>query len=154
MVILVKIDNSPTGYPWMSRDKTSPLYFISNRERFSAALHLPCIVKYCTFVQMLFSCEGNAVGSCRSNPNQGGAFESGSVCNGNVAQSCAGYFQAGSVCHGYAANSCSRYDYVSTTIFEEGARCVAHVAGACNGDYSRGGCCEGGDNCPANAPRC
>ena len=120
-------------------------------------------------------CEGNASGACGGNTASYGTFDSGSACNGNVTGSCQmsnflagatcnGYadgscgnghnlseynvtFQTGSVCNGYASGSCKGN-------FDAGSRCVAHVAGACNGDYSQGGCCEGGDNCPANAPRC
>ena len=94
-------------------------------------------------------CEGNATGACHNKdaPGLGGSFYEGSTCNGNVAQSCGGEFKTGSVCNGKSANSCEG-------MFHGGARCVAHVSGSCNGTYEEGSCCEGGDNCPANAPRC
>jgi len=116
------------------------------------------------------TCNANVAGSCKSN-----AFMAGSTCNGkanntctyngaNFAGTCNGYaagscgtgktatsqnitFTDGAVCNGHVSGSCKG-------IFDSGSRCVANVAGACTGTYQNGGCCEGGDNCPANAPRC
>ena len=78
------------------------------------------------------TCNGYAAGSCgtgKTATSQNITFTDGAVCNGHVSGSCKG-------------------------IFDSGSRCVANVAGACAGTYQNGGCCEGGDNCPANAPRC
>ena len=116
------------------------------------------------------TCNANVAGSCKSD-----SFMAGSTCNGkasntcsynggNFAGTCNGYadgacgtgasnttrnitFTDGAVCNGHVSGSCKG-------IFGNGSRCVASVAGACAGTYQEGSCCQGGDNCPANAPRC